>query len=85
MYRIVYTKKAAKELLKAPKKTAQLIRQKLALVAEDPYTSIPNAKKLQGRAGYRLRVGDWRVIYEVKNEEIMILVLKVAPRSEVYK
>ena len=85
MYRIVYTKKAAKELLRAPKKTAQLIRQKMALVAEDPYASIPNTKKLQGRSGYRLRVGDWRMIDEVKHEEITTLVLKVAPRSEVYR
>lgn len=85
MYRIVYTTRSAKELLKAPKKTAQLIRQKMALVAEDPYAPISNARKLQGRSGYRLRVGDWRVIYEIDNEEIIILVLTVAPRSEIYK
>jgi len=54
-------------------------------VAVDPFASIPNAKKLQGRDGYRLRVGGWRVIYEVDNNEVMVIVLKIAPRGEVYQ
>ena len=68
-----------------PRNTANLIREKLEQVAVDPFTSIPNTKKLQGRDGYRLRVGDWRVIYEVNNKEVVIIVLKVAPRGEVYR
>jgi mRNA interferase RelE/StbE len=68
-----------------PRNTAKLIREKIEQVAADPFSSIPNAKKLQGRDGYRLRVGDWRVIYEVNKKEITIIVLKVAPRGEVYR
>lgn len=68
-----------------PRNTAKLIREKIEQVAADPFSSIPNAKKLQGRDGYRLRVGDWRVIYEVNIKEITIIVLKVAPRGEVYR
>lgn len=85
MYKITFTTQAAKALLKMPRNTAQLIREKLNQVAADPFASIPNAKKLQGRAGYRLRVGDWRVIYEINKEEITVVVLKIAPRGEVYK
>ena len=55
------------------------------MVADDPFASIPNATKLQGRPGYRLRVGDWRVIYEVDKEKIVIVVVKVAARGEVYR
>ena len=85
MYKITYTTQAAKSLLKMPRDVAKRIREKIEQVAEDPFASIPNAKKLQGRSGYRLRVGDWRVIYEIKSEEIVIIVLKIAPRGEVYR
>ena len=64
---------------------AKTIREKLEVIAANPYSDRPNAKKLQGRDGYRLRVGDWRVIYEIQNDELVILVLRVAPRGEVYR
>ena len=54
-------------------------------IARDPFAPIPNAKKLQDRSGYRLRVGDWRVIYEIDKDEVVIIVLKIAPRGEVYR
>jgi mRNA interferase RelE/StbE len=85
VYKIIYTTQAAKALLKMPPKTAQLIREKIMQLAIDPYASIPNAKSLQGRPGYRLRVGDWRVIFEINKEEIIIVVLRIAPRGEVYR
>ena len=68
-----------------PRNMAQLIREKLELIAVDPYADHPNAKKLQGRAGYRLRVGDWRVIYNMQNEQLIFVVLKIASRGEIYK
>ncbi len=68
-----------------PRKLAQRIRDKLEHLAQDPYAANPNVTKLQDRSGYRLRVGDWRVIYEIQGQELVILVLKVAPRGEVYR
>lgn len=85
MYRITYTTQAAKALLKMPRNTATLIREKVAEIANDPFASIPNAKKLQGRPGYRLRVGDWRVIYEINQKQVVIIVMKIALRNEVYR
>jgi mRNA interferase RelE/StbE len=85
VYRLVYSKEAAKTLQRIPRKTAKLIRDKLEMIATDPYADHANAKKLQGREGYRLRVGDWRVIYKIQNEQLMIIVLKVAARGEIYK
>jgi mRNA interferase RelE/StbE len=85
VYKIAYTTQAAKSLLKMPRNTASLIREKLAQVAIDPFGSISNAKKLQDRPGYRLRVGDWRVIYEINKDEVVIIVMKIAPRGEVYR
>ena len=85
MYKIVFKKEAAKSLTKLPRNVAKTIREKLEAIAAIPYTAHPNAKKLQGRDGYRLRVGNWRVIYEIQNDQLIILVLKVAPRGEVYR
>ena len=85
MYKIIFKKEAAKSLIKLPRNVAKTIREKLVVIAANPYAENPNAKKLQGRDGYRLRVGDWRVIYEIQNDELVILVLRVAPRGEVYR
>jgi len=68
-----------------PRNTAKLIREKLDAIAINPFANHPNAKKLQGREGFRLRVGDWRVIYKIQNEQLVIIVLKIASRGEVYK
>jgi len=71
--------------LRLPKNMAVLVRQKLEQLAVDPYAPNMNAMKLQNRSGYRLRIGDWRVIYEIQNDELVILVLKIAQRGEVYR
>jgi mRNA interferase RelE/StbE len=85
VHKILFTKQAYKALRKMPRSTAQRIREKIELLATDPYAPNLNVRKLTARSGYRLRVGDWRIIYEIRREELIILVLKVAPRGEVYK
>lgn len=85
MYRILFTKDAYKTLKKLPHNLSKRIRKKIDRVAADPFAPYANVKKLRGRPGYRLRVGDWRVIYELEKEKLIIMVLKIASRGEVYK
>lgn len=85
MYRVLFSKEAQRALLNLPRPLAVKIREKLILVAKDPHAHHNNVTKLQNRPGYRLRVGDWRVIYEIQNDELVILVVKIAPRGEVYR
>ncbi len=85
MYRIVFTKQAARSLQKMPREVTNLVREKLHQIALDPFASHTAVTKLQNREGYRMRVGDWRVIYDVQKEKVVILVLKVASRGEVYR
>jgi mRNA interferase RelE/StbE len=54
-------------------------------VALDPHAVNNNVKKLTGRPGYRLRVGDWRVIYELDDGLRILAVERIAPRGEVYQ
>ena len=85
MYRIVYRKDAARALLMIPRSTAQLIREKLKRLAQDPTAPNPNVTPLKGEPAFRLRVGDWRVIYELQHGELIVLVLRIGPRGGVYR
>lgn len=85
MYQLTYLKRAERALLDMPRPTAILIRDKLRQLAVDPYATNNNVTKLQGREGYRLRVGDWRVIYEIRDECLTILVLDIGPRGGIYR
>ena len=85
MYKIVFAHQAAKMLHRAPREVATAIRKKLDQLAADPFAANLDMKKLQNRSGYRLRVGDWRIIYEIQKAQVVIMVLKIAPRGEVYK
>jgi mRNA interferase RelE/StbE len=84
-YSIVFTRQAVRILQKMPHDIALGIRQRLDQIAVDPFAQQPGVTKLQNRDGYRLRVGDWRVIYDIQKEKLVILVLKIAPRGEVYR
>ena len=85
MPRVFFTRQAAKTMRRMPANTAKVSGKKIDQIAADPYATHNNVKKLRGREGYRLRVGDWRVIYEIRDEELIILVLRIGPRGEVYR
>ena len=85
MSKIIFTRQASRALRRMPKDVVRLIREKLDQVAADPYAKHTNVTRLQNRPGYRLRVGDWRVIYNVEQDRLVILVLKIGPRGEVYR
>lgn len=85
MYRIEYQPQAIKALLKMPRNTARLINAKIEHLAQAPHAPNNNVKKLEGEDGYRLRVGDWRVIYELQNDRLLVVVVKIKPRGEAYK
>ena len=81
MKEITYTRSALKALRRAPTNTAKLIVSKINAYAADPASQANNVKKLQGRAGIRLRVGDYRVIME---DGLVLEVLEIGPRGSVY-
>lgn len=85
MYEVVYTKQTDRALRRMSRNQAQIIRTKIEEIAQDPHAQHNNLTKLVGRAGYRLRVGDWRVLYELQDQQLIMLVLKVASRGDMYR
>ncbi len=85
MYEISFKPAALKALLKISKSQAHLIRTKIEVLKEKPYSLNNNLKKLQSIEGYRLRVGDWRVIYHIDKKVLKILVVKIAARGGIYQ
>lgn len=85
MYSLVLSREARKTFLKIPGPIATLIRSKLEQLRKNPYAANNNIKKLQSREGYRLRIGDWRVIYTLQDKKMEVLVIKVALRGEIYQ
>jgi mRNA interferase RelE/StbE len=84
MYKITFSKDADKTLRRMPRNTALNIAKKIKQLAKNP-SKMQNIKKLTGHPGYRLRVGNWRVVYTVTDNELLIHVVKIKPRGEVYK
>ena len=73
--------------VRALRKIAQVDRERLqaaiALLAENPRP--PNSRRLTGRSGYRVRVGDYRIIYTIDNGQLLIVVVTPGHRREVYR
>ena len=84
VYKVVTTKSFAKALSRLPVNWQKRIVEKIKEVAADPYAQHNNVTKLQGRDGYRLRIGDWRVIYELHDDRLELWALEVGPRGGIY-
>ena len=83
MYQIEYSKQSIRALQRMPSNTAALIRSKLEGVARDPLAA-QGVKKLVGSNGYRLRVGDWRVLYLLDGQRLLVLVTDIGQRGGIY-
>lgn len=85
-YRIEFSKKAKKDYEKLPEQARRLIDSKLLLLASSPYSQNNNIKRLKGEEKcYRLRVGAYRIVYEIMDEVLIIFVIRIGQRKEVYR
>jgi mRNA interferase RelE/StbE len=84
-WRIEYSADAVLALRRMPVNLARTLRGKIERLAIDPRAPNNNVKALKGRPGYRLRFGDWRVIYALRDDVLIVHVLAVAPRGRAYE
>ena len=84
-FQIEFKKSAEKEFHKLTASVQERIRDSLVLLSHNPRTQILDIKKLKGfEALYRMRVGDYRVLYELNNNKLVIIVVKLGHRRDVY-
>ena len=83
-YQIEWKKSTAKDLRKIPKSQVLRIVEAVGKLEDDP-TPIGSTKLLGSESSYRIRVGDYRVIYDFVEERVIIEVIKVGHRKDVYR
>ncbi len=85
MYQIVILPKAFEDLSKIDKTVAERIADKLTWLAENINSIIPIPLKGDFSGLYKLRTGDWRIIYDIDHSKKVISVHKIGHRKEIYR
>ena len=84
-YTLLIKKQAKKALQSVPQPDRARITEKIVLLGQDPDNASLDIKKLQGEPWFRLRVGQWRIIFDRDNEVKIISIEKIKPRGGAYK
>lgn len=86
MYEIRLSRKAQQVYEKADKPLARKLNRCFDQLTQNPHTH-PNIKRLRGElSGYfRYRVGDWRVVYEVHEDQVIVIIVMIAHRRTIYR
>lgn len=85
MFKVIFRKEVEKYIKKLDKPTRLRIRNAIFDLAENPYLD-KNVKPLEGGESlFRKRVGDFRIVFLVENEQLIIVIVNVSSRGDVYK
>jgi mRNA interferase RelE/StbE len=82
-YKIVFKPSVSKDLKKIPKNDVQRILSAIRTLANDPRP--PQSKKLSGQEVYRLRQGNYRIIYSIEDGQLIISIVRVRHRRDAYR
>ena len=82
-YSVIVQRRAQKRIARFPEDIQNRIEESLQALSDEPRP--PGSRKLQGREGWRLRVGDYRAIYEIDDTARKVLVVAVGHRRDVYR
>lgn len=81
--KLILLKSAQKELDHLDDRIALSISNKILTLKDNPFGG--NSKKLAGGKGYRIRIGNYRVVYTIDKEKQIILIIKIGHRKEIYR
>ena len=83
MYEIQILRRAQRSLARLPERQYKRVRDAIGILADEPRP--PGCRKLTGRDGWRIRIGQYRVIYEIDDAARIVTVLDIGHRREVYR
>ena len=84
MYRIEFVRRAARTLRELPTDIQRRLDSPIRALANQPRP--PGCIKLSGRESlWRIRVGDYRIVYQIQDDRLLVLVVKVGHRREIYR
>jgi len=82
-YRLRVTSRAAKELRRLPNPIRARLEAAIESLADDPRPS--GCVKLHGNVGWRIRVGDYRILYDIEDDVLLVTVLRASRRRDAYR
>lgn len=82
-YRIEFRPAAVRALRKLDPQVRPRLQGAIALLAEDPRP--PASRALRGRPGFRVRIGDYRVIYAIEDDVLLVVVITLGHRRDIYE
>ena len=85
MYEIMMTEKVVKVLQKIPKPDVDNFIRKLYIIAKNPYAQLSFVKRLKNSQNFRFRFGHYRGVYNVEDKILIITVIDVVHRKEIYR
>ena len=82
-YRVLIRRSAEKEIARLPDAIRRRVVDRILALTDDPRPH--GCQKLSGEEKYRIRQGDWRIVYEIDDDMVVVLIVRVAHRSDVYR
>ena len=83
--KVVLSRFAKRTMGRLPENIRDTIDAKIEALAADPTAANNNVKPLHGEPGFRLRIGDWRVLYEIDHQRRLVQVRSIRNRGEAYR
>ena len=82
-YRIIIDRGAGREMDKLPKDVQRRLWEAIDSLADEPRP--PRVSRMEGADAYRIRVGAYRIVYSIQDQILLVLIVKVAHRKDIYK
>lgn len=82
-FEIIFKQSVAKDLRQIPKKDVARILQRIEVLKTEPRP--PGVEKLSGQEKYRIRQGVYRILYEIRDGELIVVVVKIGHRRDVHR
>ena len=82
-YRVLFRKSVQKDFSGIPKKDVMKVLNRIKTLEDDPRP--PGCEKLSGQERYRLRQGQYRIVYSIQDDERSVWVVKIGHRKDVYR